>query len=109
MAADDFKRYFEELSADYRRGLPAKMAELDSLWNALIAGAVLPSRMQDLKRELHTLVGAAKTMGVPEVTDAARVAESFLEPYFERGVVPEAADQAHFRQLLDALMQSAHA
>lgn len=107
MTSHAFKRYFEELSADYRRRLPDKLAELDRLWDALISDALMPARIVDLKRELHTLVGTAQTMGLPAVTDAARAAESFLEPFFAQGVVPGPAERAQFRQLLDALRRSA--
>jgi chemotaxis protein histidine kinase CheA len=107
MTSDAFRQYLEQLSAEYRRELPAKLAELEDLWNALVSGAAEPERLTDLQRDLHTLVGTAQTMGAPAVTQAARAVESFLAPSFAQGVVPEQSIQSRVRALLDALMQSA--
>ncbi len=53
------------------------------------------------------MVGTAQTMGLPAVTDAARVAESFLAPYFAEQKAPPAADIVEFNRLLEALKQAA--
>ena len=106
MTSEAFKRHFEKASADYRRRLPSKLAELDSLWSALTSGSLLPANVVNLQRELHTLAGTAQTMGFPAVTDAARAAESFLEQYAARGVLPGPAEQGEFRTLLDALKRA---
>lgn len=102
MTADAFKQQFAEMCADYRRQLPEKFAELDRLWSAST-----PDNLIKLQRELHTLVGTAQTMGAPAVTEAARIAESFLEPYAARKVLPPPTEQAAFTRLLDILRQSA--
>jgi chemotaxis protein histidine kinase CheA len=106
MESDAFKHYLDELSADYRRGLPDKLAELDRLWNNLTTGSAAPARFADLQRELHNLVGTAKTMGLPAVTEAARAAESFLEPILSQAAPIEPAARGAFKQLLDDLKQS---
>jgi HPt (histidine-containing phosphotransfer) domain-containing protein len=107
MTSEAFKRHFEKASADYRRRLPSKLAELDTLWDALTSGSVLPAKMVSLQRELHTLAGTAQTMGFPAVTHAARAAESFLEQYAVLGALPGPAAQSEFRTLLDALKRAA--
>jgi hypothetical protein len=38
MTSEAFKRHFEKVSADYRRRLPSKLAELDTLWSVLTSG-----------------------------------------------------------------------
>lgn len=63
-------REFDALLAEYRTGLPQKLARLDEL---LAAG-----RLPDLGRELHTLAGSAGTFGLPKVGEAARAAETYL-------------------------------
>src|SRR5512140_2013182 len=107
MTSEAFKRQFEALSADYRRRLPEKFAKLDNLWHALKSGSLAPARLVDLQRELHSLVGTAKTLGVPAVTESARIAESFIEPFSAQGMIPGAAEQIEFERLLDALKLSA--
>jgi len=106
MTAEAFKRQLEALSADYRRDLPKKLALIESLWLELAHGAAQPSRITDLLRELHSISGSAKTLGVAGVSEAAATAESFLEPFSKRGKLPNAAQQAEFVRLLDALKRA---
>jgi HPt (histidine-containing phosphotransfer) domain-containing protein len=106
MASDVFKHYLDELGADYRRRLPHKLAELDHLWNDLTIGSAPPARFADLQRELHNLVGTAKTLGLPAVTDAARAAETFLEPFLSQSAPIEPVARGAFKQLLDDLKQA---
>lgn len=107
MTPEVFKQQLEALSADYRRRLPEKFAKLDNLWDALTSGSSTPARIVDLQRELHTLVGTAKTLGVPAVTETARAAETFLEPFCARCMIPGPTEQIEFCRLLKALKQSA--
>jgi chemotaxis protein histidine kinase CheA len=106
MTPDAFKRQLEAHRAEYRRDLPAKLAELGELWRGLASGALKPARLGDLQRELHTLAGTAKTFGVAGVSEAAAVAESLLEPYCRRSRLPGAAKRAEFERLLEALKRS---
>ena len=55
MSSEAFKLIFAEMSADYRRSLPEKFAELDGLCTGLT-----PDSLLQLQRALHTLVGTAK-------------------------------------------------
>jgi len=107
MSSDAFKRHFEKASAEYLRRLPHKLTELERLWEDVTTGAGSASSLLSLQRELHTLAGTAQTMGAPAVTDAARAAESFLEPFVAGGTVPPAAEHTAFGQLLAALTRSA--
>ena len=107
MTSEAFKRHFEKVSADYRRRLPQKLAELDDLWNNVMTGALPPERIVHLQHELHTLAGTAETLGVPDVTSAARAAESFLDSFVTRNETPGPAAEADFKQLLQALKQAA--
>ena len=107
MTVDAFKQYLDILCTEYRLHLPQTWLELDRLWSGLISEASDPGDITDLHRELHTLVGTAKTMGLPAVTDAARAAEDFLEPYIAHGTIPAGAEQANFSRLLDNLKRSA--
>jgi HPt (histidine-containing phosphotransfer) domain-containing protein len=107
MTSEAFKRHFEKVSADYRRRLPQKLAELDNVWTGVMTGALPPERIIDVQHELHTLAGTAETLGVPSVTSAARAAESFLDAFLSRNETLGAAVEADFRRLLEALKQAA--
>ncbi len=64
-------REFDALLAEYRRELPPKLARLEEHFAA--------GRFTELRRELHTIAGSAGTFGLPQVGEAARVAEDYLE------------------------------
>ncbi len=61
----------EELRAEYRAELPAKLAH--------IKGLLHEGRIKELHRALHTLAGSAGTFGLPAVSEAAREAEACCE------------------------------
>lgn len=103
VSLESFRRELDALSAEYRSGLPDKLAEVERLWRDVASGLLHPARMADLQRELHTLAGSAKTFGVPEVGEAAAAAESFLEPFSADATLPDSAGRAEFARLLDAL------
>ena len=107
VTAEELRRQLDALGAGYRRRLPAKMVELDRLWRDLTGGVVAPAALTDLRRELHTLAGSAKTFGVAHVSDLAAAAEGLLEPFCNEGRLPDAAGTAELTRLLDALQRSA--
>ena len=107
MSTDAFEQEMASLRAEYRRDLPATLVEAQSLWRELATGCARPERLIDLQRELHSIAGSAKTFGLPQVTERAREAEEFLEPFRAAGIMPGAAEQARFERLLDALQRSA--
>lgn len=107
MSIEAFKRQLEELSAEYRRDLPEKLARIDALWRELAWGAPQPDRLAGLQRELHSIAGSARTFGIAGVSEAAAAAESFLEPFARRGKAPAAGRKAEFERLLDLLRRAA--
>lgn len=104
--SDAFKQQLLLLSAEYRAMLPAKLAELEALWQQIATGSEQPQACRDLLRELHTLAGSAKTFGVAGLSTSARQAELFLEPFCEQGAMPQAPDREAFACLMDAVRQS---
>ena len=91
----------EALRAEYRADLRPKVESLEALRGSLAAGAAPASGMQELYRGLHSIAGSAKTFGLPEVSEAARAAERFLEPHCAAGAPPP--DWAGLRRLIEAL------
>jgi hypothetical protein len=69
-AVNPLRAQFDALLAGYRRDLPAKIAELETLWSA--------GRIAELRRALQGLRGSAGRFGLPEVGEAARAAEDCL-------------------------------
>ena len=103
------QRMLAELRAEYRRALPAKLSEIEGLWQGLSAGAEPAARFSELRRLAHTLAGAARTFGLPAVTDAARALEEALLPLCEPGATARTGDVQRIAPLVDALKQSAGA
>jgi HPt (histidine-containing phosphotransfer) domain-containing protein len=86
----------EELMAEYRRELPAKLERLNELWSA--------RKLPELHRALHTLAGSAGTFGLRELSVAAREAEAYLDAC---GPTLDASQQAGFQPLFDAICSRA--
>ncbi len=107
MDPETFKKYLSALSADYRATLAEKLLHIDQMWKELTAGSTAHGPMTTLHRELHTLAGSAKTFGLPAVSEAARVAEHFIEPYALVDALPAAPKLIEFENLLVALRESA--
>lgn len=107
MDPETFRKYLSALSADYRATLTEKLLHIDQMWKELTAGSTAPGPLKTLHRELHTLAGSAKTFGLPAVSEAARVAEHFIEPYALVGALPAAPLLVEFENLLGALRESA--
>ena len=82
----------EELHAEYRRELPAKLEHLQALWSA--------RQLPELHRALHTLAGTAGSFGLRELSVAAREAETYLEAC---GPALDASQQAGLQRLLEAI------
>jgi HPt (histidine-containing phosphotransfer) domain-containing protein len=82
----------DELRAEYRRELPAKLEKLDALWST--------RQLPELHRALHTLAGSAGTFGLRELGESAREAEAYLDAC---GPTLDAGQQAGFQRLLEAI------
>jgi len=109
-AADDLAAALAELAVEYRTKLGPRLDALDALHAELAAGqgeAGRNQKLQDLRRELHTIAGSAKTFGLPAVTEAARAGEHFLDPLCDAGKAPGVAEWAALKTLLEALRQAA--
>jgi len=105
--ADDLATALAELAAEYRSNLTPRLDALEALHAELAAGQGDAGRIQDLRRELHTIAGSAKTFGLPAVTDAARAGERFLDPFCDAGKALATAEWAELKTLLEALRQAA--
>ncbi len=106
MTTGAFEQQFAAMAAEYHATLPAKLAELDVLWHAVREGGS-PESLDQLRRALHTIAGSAGTFGLRAVTDCARAAESFLDPYCDSGDSLKPGDLAVFGGLLEAVRKSA--
>jgi len=103
---DAFREALAGLAAEYRSGLPARMAELDVLWAASQGGSMTP---QALRRALHSIAGSAQTFGLADVTAAARAAEQKLDACCDANAPLPRESQEEFEILLKALKSAVQA
>jgi len=97
----------DEMDADYRRKLPARLDRIEKRQRDLAAGIAPAGGLEELQRELHSIAGSAKMFGLPAASEAARAAEAFLEPFNAGGNTPVAGDWAAFKVLLERLRRAA--
>jgi HPt (histidine-containing phosphotransfer) domain-containing protein len=107
--ADALAAELAALAAEYRGKLAGRLDALDALAAALAGGQTRAARLEDLRRELHTIAGSAKTFGLPAVSTAARAGERLVDPWCDAGATPGVADWAELRSLLAALRRAAGA
>jgi len=96
-------REFDELRAEYRSEMPAKLERLDALWSRVASGNAGAGELAELRRALHTIGGSAGSFGLPGIGNAARAAENFLEATSNLG----AGERAEFARLLGELRSAA--
>jgi chemotaxis protein histidine kinase CheA len=107
MTKDAFEQRLALLRDEYRRELPARVLEVEKLWREVAAGAAGPARLRDLQRAIHSFTGSAEMFGFPELTESARAAEAFLEPFVAERSMPGPAEQKDFESLLASLQRDA--
>jgi diguanylate cyclase (GGDEF)-like protein len=67
----------QQLSTQFRAGLPAKIAEIHTLWDESSEGDV--ESLRSLRHHVHRLAGSAATFGYDDLTALARAAEQEIE------------------------------
>ena len=95
-----------EMKAEYSRALPEKLAQIESLWGAIVAGAWSAAGRAELVRGAHTIAGSAKTFGLPAVSEAARSLGEAVEQ-LDVNSAAESNDLRRIAGLIDALRMAA--
>jgi two-component system, OmpR family, response regulator len=95
--------------AEYGKRLQQRLARLEQLRRDLASGAVPASGAAELHRELHTIAGSAAMYGLPKASEAARVAELYLEPHCGPGAAPDGEVWARMKDLIEAVRGAARA
>lgn len=105
--ADDLAAELAALAAEYRANLAPRLDALDARAASLGGGEADAAPLKELRRELHTIAGSAKTFGLPAVTDAARAAEHYLDPICDTGQPFGPPELKALKTMLAALRQAA--
>jgi len=75
------------LQANFKSTLPAKVDDIEQLWNSISVNDVDQSALFDCHRMAHTLVGSGGTFGAVIVSTAARELEQALKLLIEEKTV----------------------
>ena len=92
---DSLEAFLAAQRADYRAGLPNRLAQLEAAWAA--------DAPEALERCAHGMAGSAATFGLAPLGDAARVLEEALEAWAATGQPWDAGQRAAVAPLLQAL------
>ena len=68
----DIDKKLASLQVEFKSTLPLKVAEIESLWNSILAGQANDSAIEDCHRMVHSLAGSGGTFGAVVVTTASR-------------------------------------
>lgn len=102
---EQFQQFLDLQRADYKRALPEKLAQLQTLWTAVDANAEPPA-LAELERLAHTLAGTAGTLGLREVGLAARALEMLLAQAVEGGAALTTGQHSEISLAMAALQAS---
>jgi chemotaxis protein histidine kinase CheA len=81
--SDDFLKFLEDQRADYRRGLPQKLDNMEGL--VALIGTDAAVDLVYLERLAHSMAGSGGTFGFDEVGDAAKALEMCVQRLRESG------------------------
>jgi diguanylate cyclase (GGDEF)-like protein len=95
------------IAQEFVRRLPARVAEIVSLWQGAGAAQAPVEQLRSLHRAAHSLASSAHTFGITPVADAARALELELVRPTERSDSLSPEQQRRVAALIDALMRTA--
>ncbi|HYW58639.1 MAG TPA: Hpt domain-containing protein [Polaromonas sp.] len=103
---EEFQKFLADQRAEYKSGLPGKMAEIRALWHEVNEHADVVKPMKDLERMAHTLAGTAGTLGFRDVGTAAKALELLVEHALEAGADLTLTQRSEIAQAIDTLQVS---
>src|SRR4051812_32638624 len=81
---EELKRKLGKMRASYRANAPAKVMEIEALWQRVLEGDTDVAVRGELVMAVHTLVGSAPTLGCEALGAAAAELEAAIRKAFER-------------------------
>jgi len=76
----EIEQQLASLQAEFKRTLPDKVTEIESLWNSVVTSGGNDTVLADCHGKAHGLVGSGGTFGAVAVTTASRKLEQALRP-----------------------------
>ncbi len=101
-----FLASLEALRADYRRSLPQRLDQIESLWRQVQNDKAPAEALESLERCAHNLAGSGATCGFAALGDAARVLELAVHPLLGAAQALTPTAQSDVSRAIEALQRS---
>ncbi len=101
-----FLAFLDAQRADYRRSLPQRLAQIESLWRQVLNGEAPAEALASLERCAHSLAGSGGTFGFAALGDAARVLELTVNPLLNAAQALTPTTQTEVSRAVEALQRS---
>ena len=95
------------MQAEYAAKLPARIAEIEQRWDALLAAGLPAAELEELVRTVHGIAGSGAIFGLAAVSGAARELELYLESIRARGGPAGTAESERVAALIAAIKDAA--
>jgi HPt (histidine-containing phosphotransfer) domain-containing protein len=80
-----FLAYLERQREEYRYAIPARLADIDALWSAIVRSGPSSAKLLELERHAHNLAGSGATFNFRRLSEAAKALELAVQEKRERG------------------------
>ncbi len=101
-----FLAFLEAQRADYRRSLPQRLAQIESLWRQVLNGEAPAEALASLERCAHRLAGSGGIFGFAALGDAARVLELTVNPLLDAAHALTPTAQTEVSRAVEAFQRS---
>ncbi|MEO8037956.1 MAG: diguanylate cyclase [Betaproteobacteria bacterium] len=99
-ALEVFQKALRELAVRYTRELPQKLAEIEAIWESGRDGPHGREALATMQRLAHGLDVSASMLGVPSLSEPARLVERALAPVLKRDGRPTEREISDIEALL---------
>lgn len=100
-------QFIEAQRADYRRTLPEKMTQIETLWQGARQASEAPdNNLSTLERLAHSLHGTAGTYGFRDLSHAGHTLELAVRALMDTGATPTETQQLHITEAINAVRLS---
>ena len=97
-----FSAFLEAQRADYRRSLPQRLVQIETLWRQALNDE--SSALASLERCAHSLAGSGATFGFAALGDAARALELAVSPLLGAAHTLTPTAQTEVSRAVEALL-----
>jgi response regulator RpfG family c-di-GMP phosphodiesterase len=95
------REQFQEMQQDYASRLPAKIIELEQIWDRIQHRQDTKKQLALFRRKVHSLTGSGTTFGFKEISEYARQIELLVDMIIVEGEKTVKSRENKINELLD--------